>query len=149
MKKREKLAAVCLFTATIVLTASVSIHQLHVMSERKVSPHSGRKTSEATEEWFTESDFSESFDFGLDENWIDLNGLEYLLTDNLKCYLMIGTDHSGNESATDNTYKGSMADFLLVAIRNKTDRTYGFIQLNRDTITDVMILDTAVPENCR
>lgn len=94
------------------------------------------------ESWFEGSETEEDFDFGLDEDWLTLNDMEYTLKDKLKCYLFIGTDHSGNEDATDETYKGSMADFLLLVILNKTDHTYGFIQLNRDTITDVTIIDS-------
>ena len=96
---------------------------------------------ETEEEWFADTVSEEDFDFGLDKDWIDLNDMEYALTDRLKCYLFIGTDHSGNETATDETYEGSMADFLLLLILNKTDQTYGFLQLNRDTMTDVQILD--------
>ena len=99
------------------------------------------EAKETEESWFSDSETEESFDFGLDEDWIDLNDMEYTLKDRLKCYLFIGTDHSGNEDATDETYQGSMGDFLLVAILNKTAKTYGFVQLNRDTITDVQVLD--------
>ena len=97
--------------------------------------------STESEEWFSDTVSDEDFDFGLDGNWIDLNDMEYATSDNLKSYLFIGNDHSGNESAKGESYQGSMADFLLVAILNKTQKTYGFIQLNRDTITEVMILD--------
>ena len=96
---------------------------------------------EPEETWFDQEESEEDFDFGLDEYWIDLNDLEYTVKDKLKCYLFIGTDHSGNEHADDETYLGSMADFLLLAILNKTENTYGFIQFNRDTITDVIMLD--------
>ncbi len=100
------------------------------------------ESSDSTEEqWFAGAETEEDFNFGLDEDWLDLNDLEYTLTDKLKCYLFIGTDHSGNEDATDETYQGSMADFILLAVLNKTDGTYGFLQLNRDTITDVMMID--------
>lgn len=102
---------------------------------------SERSANEGSEEWFTDASAEEDFDFGLEESWIDLNDLEYKITDKLQTYLFIGTDHSGNENAKDETYQGSMADFLLVAILNKTSKTFGFIQLNRDTITDVLILD--------
>ena len=139
MKRSVIVAAVCLAAAAALLIAvSASL-----MSKNHNSPLSDMKSEEpATEEWFTDSVPDENFDFGLDETWIDLNDMEYLITDKLKCYLFIGTDHSGNEFATDDTYKGSMADFLLLAVLNKTDKTYGFLQLNRDTITDVMILNT-------
>ena len=98
--------------------------------------------AEETEEtWFSDTETEENFDFELEEYWIDLNDLEYAVKDNIKSYLFIGTDHSGNEDAKDETYQGSMADFLLVAVINKTEKTYGFIQLNRDTITDVTLVD--------
>ncbi len=101
-----------------------------------------KENYESTEEqWFEGAETEEDFDFGMDEEWLSLNDLEYTLTDKLKCYLFIGTDHSGNEDATDDSYVGSMADFLLLAILNKTSHTYGFLQLNRDTITDVAIID--------
>ena len=111
-----------------------------------LTPHREQRTSyfaaaETEESWFAESETEEDFDFGLDEYWIDLNDLEYTVKDQLKAYLFIGTDHSGNEQATDETYHGSMADFLLLAILNKTEKTYGFIQFNRDTITEVLMLD--------
>ena len=46
----------------------------------------------------------------------------YELNNNIESYLIIGTDNSGNEKAegTDE-YRGSMADFLLLLVINKTD----------------------------
>ena len=127
-------AAAALFVLILFILSRVRMN--HDPSE-----NSAVMTAETSEEWFTNIETEEAFDFGLDEEYIYLNDLEYLASDNLKCYLFIGTDHSGNEDATDETYEGSMADFLLVVVLNKTNKTFGFIQLNRDTITDVMILD--------
>jgi anionic cell wall polymer biosynthesis LytR-Cps2A-Psr (LCP) family protein len=56
-------------------------------------------------------------------------------------YLFIGTDDSGNEFGTGTDYRGRMADFLLVATFDKTDKTYGFLQINRDTMTEVERID--------
>ena len=147
MKQHTKICAVIL--AGVLLFAAAGLILFHLgylpwltknipgnaSSFLAVSP------STESEEWFSDTVSDEDFDFGLDGNWIDLNDMEYATSDNLKSYLFIGTDHSGNESAKDESYQGSMADFLLVAILNKTQKTYGFIQLNRDTITEVMILD--------
>ena len=100
MKRSVIVAAVCLAAAAALLIAvSASL-----MSKNHYSPLSDMKSEEpATEEWFTDSVPDENFDFGLDDTWIDLNDMEYLITDKLKCYLFIGTDHSGNEFATDDT----------------------------------------------
>ena len=131
---------------TVSLLLAAALTAAGVYTTRTVFlKHEQRTThyaSEETEEtWFSGSETEENFDFGLDEYWIDLNDLEYTVKDNIKSYLFIGTDHSGNEDATDETYQGSMGDFLLVAILNKTAKTYGFVQLNRDLITDVQVLD--------
>ena len=147
MKQHTKICAVILAGVLLFAAAGLILFHLGYLpwltknipgnapSFLAVSP------STESEEWFSDTVSDEDFDFGLDGNWIDLNDMEYATSDNLKSYLFIGTDHSGNESAKDESYQGSMADFLLVAILNKTQKTYGFIQLNRDTITEVMILD--------
>ncbi len=55
-------------------------------------------------------------------------------------YLLIGTDGSGREEAEGQEYQGSMADFLFVAVFDKTSRSYGGIQLNRDTMTEITLM---------
>lgn len=121
------------------MTTGCALNVGNRLSEEDRTAQSSNKDAE--ESWVFETETEEDFDFGLDEDWIDINGLEYSLKDDLKCYLFIGTDRSGNETATDETYQGSMADFLLLAVINKTQKTYGFLQLNRDTITPVPMLD--------
>jgi len=133
-----KKTAGLLLAAAITLTSIYAAGALFLKHEQRTTHYASEETEET---WFSDSETEENFDFGLDEYWVDLNDLEYTVKDRLKCYLFIGTDHSGNEKATDETYKGSMADFLLVAIINKTENTYGFIQLNRDTIMQVPVLD--------
>ncbi len=73
---------------------------------------------------------------------IKLNGTTYTYDHRIETWLFIGTDFSGDEEAEGEDYRGSMADFLLLAVIDKTDRTYGFIQINRDTITDVTMMLT-------
>ena len=140
MRRHGVLIAACVGAAAILLVV-IFLVLPRVRLNRGASGKSAAMTAETSEEWFTNTETEEDFDFGLDEEYIYLNDLEYQVGDNLKCYLFIGTDHSGNEDATDESYEGSMADFLLVVILNKTNKTYGFIQINRDTITDVLILD--------
>ena len=140
MKKAVIVSIICIAAASSVLLAACS-SGLNRNRSKKEFRQSDTGTAETSEEWFTDTFSTESFDFGMNEEWIYLNDLEYTLTDNLKSYLFIGTDHSGNESATDNTYRGTMADFLLVMIINKTEKTYGFIQLNRDTIAEVPLIN--------
>lgn len=72
---------------------------------------------------------------------IKLNKKEYRYSRNFETYLVIGTDASGNEAADREAYVGNMADFLLLTVINRTDGAYAFLQLNRDTMTEVSLLD--------
>ena len=73
---------------------------------RNPSSLSENASTEPAEEWFTEEAVDEDFDFGLDEDWIDLNDLEYTLTDNLKNYLYFSEFFVNNQ----------MIDFLILNI---------------------------------
>lgn len=71
---------------------------------------------------------------------LTLYGKKYDYFDEIESYLLIGTDASGTGKADSEQYYGSMADFLLLVIFNKTENTYSFLQLDRDTITEVDLL---------
>lgn len=57
-------------------------------------------------------------------------------------YLFMGTDYSGNEQGTGEEYRGTMADFLMLVTVDHTDQSYAYIELNRDTMTEVVLLQT-------
>ena len=72
---------------------------------------------------------------------ITLGKKKYDYFHDFETYLFIGTDATGNEEADrPEDYQGSMADFLLLLILDKTDDKYGFLQLNRDTIAEVALI---------
>lgn len=71
---------------------------------------------------------------------LKLSGDKYDYYHEIKTFLIIGTDASGNEKASGKKYTGGMADFLLLAVFDLTDDEYGMIQLDRDTITEVRLL---------
>lgn len=60
---------------------------------------------------------------------IKLDGKKYNYYDDIKTYLVMGTD------------KNRMADFLMLIVLDQTKNTYGFLQLDRDTITEVSLID--------
>ena len=71
---------------------------------------------------------------------IKLNGNKYEYYHDFENYLLIGTDATGNnKNGAD--YQGSMADFLMLVIVDKTENTYSFLQFNRDTMTEVALID--------
>ena len=65
-----------------------------------------------------------------DEGWV--------YTDEVKTYLLIGTDATNKGSDGP---RGEMADFLMLFVINRTQNSFGFIQLNRDILMDVPVLD--------
>lgn len=71
---------------------------------------------------------------------ITLDGVRYDYFHEFESYLLIGTDNSGNEQGRGKRYQGNMADFLLLLVLDKTEQKYHFLQLNRDTITEVTLL---------
>ena len=72
---------------------------------------------------------------------LKIGGRKYVYDDSIKSYLVIGTDYSGNEDAKGDEYVGSLADFLAVIIVNRTKKLCGVVEINRNTITDVNIID--------
>ena len=66
---------------------------------------------------------------------------EYNYYDDLESYLVIGTDGSGNDSEDPEEYKGDMADFLVLLVIDRTAQTYSAVQINRDTMMEVPIVN--------
>ena len=52
----------------------------------------------------------------------------------------MGTDGSGKEDTDRDEYIGNMADFLMLVIVNRKEQTYTFLQLNRDTMTEINLI---------
>ena len=72
---------------------------------------------------------------------LTLGDQKFEYTDDTDIYLIIGTDDTGSDPDAEKGFNGNMADFLVLLVQNRTQNTYGFIQLDRDTITDVPVLD--------
>lgn len=71
---------------------------------------------------------------------LKLDGKKYDYTDEISTYLLLGIDMSGQPQEGTQEYQGGMADFLLLAVFNRTKETYGFLQLDRDTMTDITMM---------
>ncbi len=65
-----------------------------------------------------------------------LGDLQYEVTDNVKTYLISGTDGVGTKPNAKH-YHGPMADYILLLVINKTKETHGYVQIDRDTICDI------------
>lgn len=71
---------------------------------------------------------------------ITLYGKTYYYYHEMESYLIMGTDASGNEEASGEEYRGSMADFLMLFVVDKTEKNYRILMLNRDTITEIPLM---------
>jgi LCP family protein required for cell wall assembly len=80
------------------------------------------------------------------EQIVVLGDTVYRYTDDIESMLILGTDQSGSEDSgtaddEEESYHGAMADMLMVVVINHTREEYAILQLNRDTITNVHIID--------
>ncbi len=65
-------------------------------------------------------------------------GEKYVRKNDIQSLLLIGIDSSVNdENTTDNT----AADFLLLLVMDRADKTWKLIHINRDTMTEIKQLD--------
>ena len=72
-----------------------------------------------------------------DENTLYFDGDMYGFDHRIESFLFMGTDASGNEDGEGEEYQGAMADYLLLMVLDHTSRTYGYLQIDRNTITEV------------
>ena len=96
-------------------------------------------SSEQPEE---EEIMTHSPDFWSDDNTVYLDDGLYGFDHRIESYLFIGTDGSGNEEGEGEDYQGAMADFLLLMVMDHTNDSYGFIQIDRNTVTEVDLVNT-------
>lgn len=69
-----------------------------------------------------------------------LNGEPYLPDNHVKTFLLIGLDSTGKAVSSGGYYNTDQADFLMVAAVNEEEHTCRFLQINRDTMTEVDLL---------
>ena len=72
----------------------------------------------------TDDDEEDDYAYVSGDNEIIFDGKIYKLDHNVKNYLIMGTDASGNEDAKGEAYQGSMADFLMLMMSDETDKNY-------------------------
>ena len=87
-------------------------------------------------------DFRDEDKSGIEETEIFLGDHKYVIHHNLENYLLLGTDASGNEEGTGEEYHGKMADFLLLVVLDRTNHTYGFLHIDRNTMAEIPIKDS-------
>ena len=71
---------------------------------------------------------------------VKLNKKTYCYYHQIESYLFLGTDYTGNGHSGTGDYVGDMADFLTLLVIDRTDKKYSVLQLNRDTMTKVRLI---------
>lgn len=75
------------------------------------------------------------------DNTVYLDGELYGFDHRIESFLFVGTDNSGNESGVGADFHGAMADYMLLMVLDHSDNTIGYLQIDRNTITEVDMLN--------
>ena len=70
-----------------------------------------------------------------------LNGKSYIRNPDLEAYLLMGIDRQGEAESTGSYNDGGQADVLLVLVLDHTNGAFTALQISRDTMTEVPVLD--------
>lgn len=76
-----------------------------------------------------------------DENTVFVDDTLYGFDHRMETFLFVGTDNSGSGDSDPENYRGPMADFLLLMVLDHTKNTIGYIQIDRNTVTEVNEVD--------
>lgn len=120
--------------ATILVTIALLALLAHIVEE-----HRARQLSQTMDA--TDSTQTSVKDSVLPAKKVRLYGKKYIYNHQIETYLFLGTDGSGAEDGEGEDYVGSMADSINLLVLDKTDKTYAIIQLNRDTITEIDLME--------
>lgn len=104
---KKKILSLGLLIVLFLLAAIIVIK--NVAAPEKVQ-QSEKENTEVQKEPFLETDKPTAK--------IKLDKTVYDMFDEFETYLIMGTDSSGNENASGDSYRGSMADFILLFIIN-------------------------------
>lgn len=96
----------------------------------------------AEKRFMRREDTSDTGDWELESNeyGLYLGDKFYYFTDSIRAYLFIGTDASSDLPEAEGV-QGDLADFLALLVINDTQKCFGILHLDRDTMTQVPILD--------
>ena len=85
--------------------------------------------------------FGDSGDWGKDseKTFLRFGQDVYQTDDALDTYLLVGLDGGGENKGVG--FNGTLADFLMLVVVDNTTEKYGMIQIDRNSMVDVQVLD--------
>ncbi|MBQ9324648.1 MAG: LCP family protein [Clostridia bacterium] len=75
-----------------------------------------------------------------DRATVSVQGKQYYVRDGIFSTLLLGTDVTAESTSPDIYRSGGQADFLLLVVRDSTQKKVSLLQIDRNTIADVMTL---------
>lgn len=72
---------------------------------------------------------------------LEYDGQKYVLREDIETFLVLGLDKFEGDASVESYNNDKQADFLLLYVFDKNAKKYSAIHINRDTMTDVAILD--------
>lgn len=128
MNKKEKRKIIFLFAG--ILTAMIIFGIVLILIEKRMPEET---ISDAS--FLQENPDREEEEKALGS--VKIGGKTYDYFHEYETYLVIGTDDTGKHNVD---YQGSMSDFLMVVVLDKTENEYSFLPINRDTMTEIRLI---------
>ena len=133
------IAAALIALAAVFLLLSSRLERMHDAAPEGAGLALSRSSADEVDARLTETGVSEEND-SVEIATLFYNGQQYIYKERLTSLLILGIDDAELlESATARNQ--SQADFLLLAVFDPDSRECTLIQLNRDTMCDVPVLD--------
>lgn len=77
------------------------------------------------------------------ETFLNYNGVDYVLKDNIETFLVLGLDKFEGYAISDSYNNDKQADFLMLFVFDNSEKKYSTIHINRDTMVNVNVLGVA------
>lgn len=84
-----------------------------------------------------------SSDVDFEEDTVYYNDKEYVLNKDIETFLVLGLDKVQGSSQADSYNNNKQADFLMLFVFDKKEKSYHTIHINRDTMANVNVLGVA------
>jgi LCP family protein required for cell wall assembly len=131
MKLFNRLLCGVLIVVMLLSLCACGNKQIEAANESETEPATETEAATETEEAAVEVSH---------EGQTEYNGNWYELRKDLRCVLLIGVDETGAQVDSNSYNNDEQADFVVLLVIDKTNKTYKLIHINRDTMMDIPVL---------
>ena len=123
MRRADKKRRIVLGTIGVILLTSLFVLAMHLIEKHGLA----------------DVHFGDIGGWGNDEIILTIGDSDYRSDDDIDTYLFIGTDAGGEDLGM--AHSGSLADFLTLLVVDNTTKKYAFIEIDRNSMADVQMLN--------